>query len=195
MTTVHNRYKRYIVLVSLILWFFGMLILFTAQPEISTAVGHLEPMASVVIQGANTGQINKALAFTATLTPGTISSTFLYTWNATNQESLTCTTSSLVNTATFTWATTGTWGVSVTVSQPVTPMMYIAQDSHTLTIQGPTFTWLPLILKTLPPGIYGRVTYQGQPAADIVLTLWHFDSEGYGYAPFRHTHTQQDGEY
>jgi len=87
--TVHNRYKRYTVLVSLILWFFGMLILFTAQPEISAAVGHLKPAASVVIQGANTGQINEALAFTATLTPGTISFPVLYTWNATNQESLT----------------------------------------------------------------------------------------------------------
>lgn len=195
MITVHNRYKRYTVLVSLILWFFGMLILFTAQPEISAAVGHLKPAASVVIQGANTGQINEALAFTATLTPGTISFPVLYTWNATNQESLTCTTSSLANTATFTWTTAGTQAVSVTVSQLVTPTMRIAQDSHTLTIQGPTFIWLPLILKTLPPGIYGRVTYQGQPATDIVLTLWHFDSEGYGYAPFRHTHTQQGGEY
>ena len=49
---------RYIiVLVSLTLWFFGMLILFTALPEISAAEGRLEPTVSVVIHGPGTEQL------------------------------------------------------------------------------------------------------------------------------------------
>ncbi|MCP4539728.1 MAG: hypothetical protein GY832_21530 [Chloroflexi bacterium] len=195
MLTTHNRCKVYIGLISLTLCFLGMLILFAAQPEISAAEGRLESTDLVVIQGPSTGQMNEALTFTATLTPGTISFPVLYTWNATNQEAITDTTHSLTNTTTLTWSTTGTQVVSVTISQPATPTVHIAQDFYTLTIQGPTFIWLPLILKVSPPGIYGQVTYQGQPAIDIVLTLWHFDSEGYGYVPFRHTRTQQDGGY
>ncbi|HOD04661.1 MAG TPA: hypothetical protein PKH92_06400, partial [Anaerolineaceae bacterium] len=54
------------------------------------------------------------------------------------------------------------------------------------------FVFLPLVERSLPPGIHGRVTCWGEPAPGITVTLWHIGSKG-GYVPFGHTQTQADG--
>lgn len=56
------------------------------------------------------------------------------------------------------------------------------------------FVFLPLVERSLPPGIHGRVTCWGEPAPGITVTLWHIGSKG-GYVPFGHTQTQADGGY
>lgn len=57
-----------------------------------------------------------------------------------------------------------------------------------------TFVFLPLLTHSLAPGIHGRVTYLGEPAPGITVTLWYYASK-YGERPFQDMQTQEDGGY
>ncbi len=57
------------------------------------------------------------------------------------------------------------------------------------------FVFLPLIMRPVPPGIHGRVTYLSEPAAGVTVTLFLYDGGGRYPTPFRYTQTQADGGY
>ncbi len=57
------------------------------------------------------------------------------------------------------------------------------------------FVYLPLVARPLPPGIHGRVTYLGEPAVGITVTLFLHSPEGRFPLPFRYTQTHTDGSY
>ncbi len=57
------------------------------------------------------------------------------------------------------------------------------------------FVYLPLVARPLSPGIHGRVTYLGAPAAGITVTLFLHSLEGRFPLPFRYTQSYTDGSY
>jgi len=57
------------------------------------------------------------------------------------------------------------------------------------------FVFFPLVARSLPPGIHGRVTCQGEAATGVTVTLFLHDTESRYPTAFRYTQTQADGDY
>lgn len=72
------------------------------------------PPASVSIQRAASGLVNKPQVFTATVAPGTATTPITFTWQADDQATVVDVVSGLSSTQAFTWTTTGTKRITVT---------------------------------------------------------------------------------
>lgn len=100
------------------------------------------------------------------------------------------------------------WGFALTLAllslltllwmgQPAAATVVALPASPTSHIQNTTAytTYLPLIAYIPPPGIYGRVFDQGDPAPGIPLALHYFDEAAYGYGIYAQTTTDTQGRY
>jgi CSLREA domain-containing protein len=108
----------------------------------------------VTISGANQGFVMHAYTFTAVVDPISTTQPLTYTWQASNQASITHT-DGLTDTLGFTWEVTGTQSITVTASNPFGSI----SATHSIIITTPYEIHLPLVKKSSAPPLGSFPTY------------------------------------
>lgn len=108
----------------------------------------------VTISGANQGFVMHAYTFTAVVDPISTTQPLTYTWQASNQASITHT-DGLTDTLGFTWEVTGTQSITVTASNPFGSI----SATHSIIITTPYEIYLPLVKKSSAPPLGSFPTY------------------------------------
>ena len=153
---------------------FGRIIIAdTGNRRVVTLSGALPalPPAGVTLAGPHIGQSGVPYTFTAAVTPPTATLPLTFTWEAAGQTTVAHAVAAYTDAMSYTWPTTGTYGLTVTVANDGGSVV----AEHTIIINPEAHVYLPLVLRSYPPGPRINAFYADVAIADpgqTILLTW-----------------------